>query len=267
MFTNRRAPQSRPTLALILATSAAAVLLAATSTAVQAYNLPPGAVPKQEGKSCPDGWKQLTFNRPAGQSGLAHFCAPPKDKASSSSSSSGSRSYSYVEPTKGSFPKSGPLQNCPSGYYSNNAGDQCITHWDDAPAVTAKKGACPAGTVEEWGAWCTAALKDTSDKTLDQLTGYKFRDFNNVYLAHQLARKPLPSSEVDPELLRQAKAERAAAGSPYKTASERDREAEKAKQLAQADKPADAPAEDPTTKDVKEAAKAMGTALKGLFGR
>lgn len=148
-----------------------------------------------------------------------------KEKSSSSSSSSDSGSRpGYTPPTFGEIAKANLLGFCPTGFYSNADNDRCVTGMTDAPKVTLKKGACPTGTIEEHGNFCTPTITDTSDDMIARLIGGAISDFNVVYLQLQIARKPLPANQVNPPALAAAIAKREAEGNPYKSARERDAE-------------------------------------------
>jgi hypothetical protein len=138
---------------------------------------------------------------------------PKKAAEGKSSRSSGSSSGGvYVDPVVHSVPKANKLGFCPSGYYTND--DACTTPWDAAPRVTRKAGACPAGTVSEHGAYCTAVIADLSDDTLDRLDGFATRDFNVVYTTALVAGAK-PAEPVRGEAFAQAVAKRQAAGDPW----------------------------------------------------
>lgn len=148
-----------------------------------------------------------------------------KSKSSSSSSSSDSESRpGYTPPTFGELAKANLLGFCPTGFYSNRDNDRCVTSMTDAPKVTLKTGACPTGTIEEHGSFCTPTITDTSDDIIGRLIGGAINDFNVVYLQLQIARKPLPANQVNPPALAAAIAKREAEGNPYKSARERDAE-------------------------------------------
>ena len=160
---------------------------------------------------------------------------PSKSSGSSSSSSSSSSSGPATEDLKGLFAKPNATTRCPTGYITSRVDEtQCGSRPDFTPPKTVKKsGACPAGTVEEWGAYCTAKLADKSDEALDYLYGYHIADFNVVFLQLQLARMPTDKlGDWEPAVLVGLKAERAAAGNPYKTRTQRDQEKDAPAQAA-----------------------------------
>ena len=151
--------------------------------------------------------------------------AEKASKPSSQGSSSGSGSGpTYVDPVMAELPKANKLGFCPTGFYSDQDNGRCVTDMQNAPKVTLKTSACPSSTMEEHGAFCTQTIADTSDAMIGNLSGRAIRDFNAVYLALQIERKPLPVDQVNPPALAAAIAKRAAEGNPYKTAMQRDAE-------------------------------------------
>ena len=161
--------------------------------------------------------------------------APSKKSSSSGSSSSSSSSGPATEDLKGLFAKPNATTRCPTGYITSRVDEtQCGSRPDFTPPKTARKsGACPAGTVEEWGAYCTAKLADKSDEALDYLYGYHIADFNVVFLQLQYARMPTDKlGDWEPAVLVGLKAERAASGNPYKTRTQRDQEKDAPAQAA-----------------------------------
>lgn len=193
---------------------------------------------KVDGKTCPSGatdnGKTCTFKKgdrigyvgngscAKGYITTGPYCYKKVENEGASGGKSSGGGATYVDPEVKQTPKVAKLTPCPTGYYTRD--DVCSTFWQGAPEVSIKKGACPAGSVEEWGAYCTVALKDISDDALDRAGGLAIRDFNVVYLAAQFDRvNPLPDLK-DPAALAKAKADRAAAGNPYKDVVQRDRE-------------------------------------------
>ena len=149
-------------------------------------------------------------------------------KSSSSSGSTGSSSSStgpnYSGPVAAEVTKSNPLSFCPTGFFSDQENNRCVTDLNDAPKTVRKTGTCPSGTMEESGGFCTASVTDASDAMIDRLSGRAIRDFNAVYLALQIASKPLPKDQENPAALAAAIAKRSAEGNPYKTPYQRDQE-------------------------------------------
>ena len=161
--------------------------------------------------------------------------APSKKSSSPGSSSSSSSSGPATEDLKGLFAKPNATTRCPTGYITSRVDEtQCGSRPDFTPPKTARKsGACPAGTVEEWGAYCTSKLADKSDEALDYLYGYHIADFNVVFLQLQYARMPTDKlGDWEPAVLVGLKAERAASGNPYKTRTQRDQEKDAPAQAA-----------------------------------
>ena len=189
----------------------------------------PGDFPKPS-SGCPDNHDQMSF-----PGDPTKYCRPKGGKPSGSSSSSSSPRAGYTEPFVSVFAKPSATTRCPTGYQTDPADElKCGIRPDDTPLKTARKsGACPAGTIEEWGAYCTAKPTDTSDATIGMLSGYHIADFNRVFLQMQLARLPVDKlGDWEPAVLTSMKAERAAAGNPYKTAAERSREKDAPAQAA-----------------------------------
>ena len=156
------------------------------------------------------------------------YCRP-KNKSSkrdSSGSSGSSGGAVYVAPSFGEVAKINKTTPCPSGYVTDREGEKCTSPTENPLTVTLKKGACPSGTVEEWGAYCTQAVTDNSDDVLDRLDRAYTADFNVVYVLAQVAGvKPLPDSQVLPGAFAAAKAARAAAANPWQPKYERERAA------------------------------------------
>ena len=189
----------------------------------------PGDFPRPS-SGCPDNHDQMSF---PGDS--TKYCRPKGGKPSSGSSSSSAPRAGYTEPFTAAFAKPSATTRCPTGYRTDQANElQCGTRPDDTPPKAARKtGACPAGTVEEWGAFCTTKPTDVSDAAIGKLEGYHIADFNMVFLQMQLARMPVDKlGEWEPEVLKAMKAERAASGNPYKTASQRAQEKDAPAQAA-----------------------------------
>lgn len=188
----------------------------------------------------------------------------------------------YVEPIKGEVSKTDALTPCPTGYRSEQL--RCITAWDQAPKTQAKRGACPNGTLAEFTAWCTAVVTDLSNHSLDMMEGYKFKDFNRVYLAYQLAGKTPLAKPEDGAVLAKAKLDRSAAGQPWQPVHQREQAASpqtgqenpgekpltaKEQDRLLVDRFKQAPASDNTSGSSPQPSpqEAVGKALKGLFGR
>jgi hypothetical protein len=213
----------------LLAAIAITILSAFLITPAEARTPGEGAFLADANGNCPKDHQrvsQMETGRPASK-----WCMPPKARSSSSGSSSSSSSgATYVDPVFGEVAKPIALVRCPTGHYTK--GDVCSMSWEDAPKSRAKTGACPAGTIEEWKAFCTEIPKDTSDKALDRMDGSNTRDFNAVFVAYQVANKAPPSSSEEPAAFIAAKASRAAAGNPWQSKSERDRAEAAAKQAA-----------------------------------
>ncbi len=141
---------------------------------------------------------------------------PATTKSAKSSSSSGG---TYQDPVLATVAKANKFGFCPSGYYTNE--DACTTSWADAPKSLPKSGACPSGTVEEHGAFCTAVIADTSNEVLDRVDGFATRDFNVVYTAALVAAAK-PAEQKRGEAFVQAIAKRQAAGNPWQSRHARD---------------------------------------------
>ncbi len=222
---------------LIVAFGAFGLLAAATASAQGSSSFPQVA-----GKSCPSYFtgngKTCTTksddlvgfvgngNCPSGWTRVNEVYCTQKQRKEGGAGSSSSGGAVYVAPSFGEVAKAQKTARCPSGYMSDGEGEKCTTPSPTAPKTALKKGICPTGTVEEWGAYCTQALSDTSDTALDRLDAAVAADFNRIYVWAQIANmNPLPKSEELPAAFAAAKASRAAAGKPWKPVYERDREA------------------------------------------
>ena len=181
----------------------------------------PGDFPRPS-SGCPDNHDQMSF-----PGDPTKYCRSKGGKPGSSSSSSSSSGAAYVEPLKNAIAKPNATTRCPTGYKTDQGDElKCGARLEDTPPKTAlKTGACPAGTIEEWGAYCTAKPADVSDAAIDTLYGYHIADFNMVYFKLQMARMPVDKlGDWEPAVIASMKADRAAAGNPYKTATQRDQE-------------------------------------------
>ena len=139
----------------------------------------------------------------------------------------------YVAPSHGTVAKANPFAFCPSGYFTE--GDSCTTPMRNAPQSRTKAGACPAGTVDEYGAYCTDKITDLSDPYLDELNGISTRDFNVVYTTALNNGKTAPKDQR-PAAFQAAVNERQAQGKPWVTYSERGREARETESRAAKEK-------------------------------
>lgn len=211
--------------------------------------------------SCPSGWTRSTNYCVKHTKEEKSVKSDKSDKISSKQVSDNPRSSDpdrthFGKPVVKRINKLNELDFCPTGYFTSNARPiECITHMDDAPNVTTKKGQCPANTTEEQGQFCTG---DTKLTYAQMDSAYTF-DFNVQYLRR--INKGLDTKDLDavdakikPALYAQAKAAFKASASASASAS--------------TDAASDQPSANTENKnaEVKEAAKSIGTSLlKGLF--
>lgn len=81
---------------------------------------------------------------------------------------------SIARPTK--------IARCPTGYIASAAAQTCETFSAITPKAQPKSGACPAGTTEEFGAYCTPSVSDMSDRMANLLARHYFQDLNGNYM-------------------------------------------------------------------------------------
>jgi hypothetical protein len=68
---------------------------------------------------------------------------------------------------------------CPTGWYTDNGGLQCITKVTSPTSARAKNGRpCRANEVEEWGVWCTSNYEGMPAETM---RSWALRDWNSIY--------------------------------------------------------------------------------------
>ncbi len=71
---------------------------------------------------------------------------------------------------------------CPTGYIASAAAQTCETFSAITPKALPRSGACPAGSTEEFGAYCTPTVSDMSDRMAGLLARHYFQDLNGVYM-------------------------------------------------------------------------------------
>jgi hypothetical protein len=75
------------------------------------------------------------------------------------------------------------MARCPTGYTAEVAKPVCHARSLISPKSQVKSGACPAGTVEEWGLYCTASVTEKSDRMKDVLLRHYNQDLDsNMHL-------------------------------------------------------------------------------------
>ncbi len=149
--------------------------------------------------------------------------------------------------------KRDPLDYCPTGYHTSVAvpGD-CITPWPDAPEVSVKKGSCPAGTTEEQGQYCTGP----TTLALKYMDAAHTRDFNALYVQRTQKGRDTSSANQPAVFAQASDAAKSAQASPTPEGT-----------VAPAEAPATTATPTSDSQDAKAAAKALGSAIKGLFSR
>jgi hypothetical protein len=214
-----------------LITLAFTAFCASQMASAEARQPSPGAFPApgEDLSKCPKDHDRISQSETGRAS--SKWCVPPKARSGGTSASSGASQATYIDPVFAEVAKPNPFARCPTGHYTK--GEVCSASWEEAPKSRLKTGACPTGTIEEWGAYCTDKPKDTSDRSLDLMDGNNTRDFNTLYVAAQSARRDLPRSSDEPAAFVAAKAIREAAGSPWKSKPERERADAASKQAAQ----------------------------------
>ena len=71
---------------------------------------------------------------------------------------------------------------CPTGWIASASAQTCETFSAITPKAQPKSGACPAGSTEEFGAYCTPAVSDMSDRMAGLLARHYFQDLNGNYM-------------------------------------------------------------------------------------
>lgn len=205
--------------------------------------------------SCPSGWTRSTYYC------IKKVAADKPSKAAGSKPAGGTVSESNQptdvnltvngKPVVKRVAKRDEVDYCPSGYHTSHVQRSlCVTIWAEAPDVSVKQGACPAGTTEEQGQFCTAA----SSLSLARMDAAYVTDFNGIYMARK--QKGLDTSDANrPVLFAQASDASKAAAAPATTVT------------AQAAPGAEEVASPAMGQDTKAKVKALGGAIKGLFSR
>jgi hypothetical protein len=70
------------------------------------------------------------------------------------------------------------MARCPTGYTAEVAKQVCHARSLISPKAQVKSGACPAGTLEEWGHYCTPSISDKSDRMRDVLVRHYTQDLD-----------------------------------------------------------------------------------------
>ncbi len=99
---------------------------------------------------------------------------------------------------------------CPTGWIASASAQTCETFSAITPKAQPKSGACPAGTTEEFGAYCTPTVSDMSDRMAGLLARHYFQDLNGNYMNSLGAASSM--SIVVPPSLSAYLSKRAAAG-------------------------------------------------------
>jgi hypothetical protein len=70
------------------------------------------------------------------------------------------------------------MARCPTGYTAEISKQVCHARSLISPKSQVKSGACPAGTVEEWGLYCTSAVTDKSERMNNVLNRHYTQDLD-----------------------------------------------------------------------------------------
>lgn len=136
--------------------------------------------------------------------GLASaFSSMPTNALAQEATHDWGRTYaSIARPTK--------TARCPTGYIANASAQICETFSVITPKAQPKGGSCPAGTVEEFGAYCTATTADMSERMAGLLARHYFQDLSNNY-QNSLGAANSVTMEIPPVMAAYMR-QRAAAG-------------------------------------------------------
>lgn len=112
--------------------------------------------------------------------------------------------------TYASIARPSKTARCPTGWIASASAQTCETFSLITPKAQPKSGACPAGTTEEFGAYCTPMVSDMSDRMAGLLAKHYFQDLNSNYMNSLGAASSM--SIVVPPVLNAYLNKRAAAG-------------------------------------------------------
>jgi hypothetical protein len=84
--------------------------------------------------------------------------------------------------TYASIARPSKTARCPTGYIASPNAQTCETFSLITPKAQPKSGACPAGTTEEFGMYCTPTVSDMSDRMAGLLAKHYFQDLAGVYM-------------------------------------------------------------------------------------
>ena len=88
---------------------------------------------------------------------------------------------------------------CPTGYIASASAQTCETFSAITPKSQPKSGACPAGSTEEFGMYCTPLTGDMSDRMAGLLARHYFQDLNSNYM-NSLGNAASMTMELSPAL-------------------------------------------------------------------
>lgn len=74
------------------------------------------------------------------------------------------------------------IARCPTGWIASSSAQTCETFSAITPKAQPKSGTCPAGTTEEFGAYCTPTVSDMTDRMANLLARHYFQDLNGNYM-------------------------------------------------------------------------------------
>jgi hypothetical protein len=112
--------------------------------------------------------------------------------------------------TYASIARPSKTARCPTGWIASASAQTCETFSLITPKAIPKSGACPAGTTEEFGAYCTPTVSDMSDRMAALLAKHYFQDLNGNYMNSLGAASSM--SMAVPPVLSAYLSKRAAAG-------------------------------------------------------
>ena len=84
--------------------------------------------------------------------------------------------------TYASIARPSKTARCPTGWIASASAQTCETFSLITPKAIPKSGACPVGTMAEFGAYCTPTVSDMSDPMAGFLAKHYFQDLNGNYM-------------------------------------------------------------------------------------
>lgn len=154
-------------------------------------------------QSCPSGWTRSTYYC-IRQTPVAKTTKTAATKSSAEPSAPSAPpdpdKTVHGKPVLKRVTKRDELDYCPTGYSTSRARPtECVTAYAEAPDSRPKQGACPEGTIEEQGQFCSGP----TTLSLRQMDGAYIIDFNALY--QKRVRRGLDTSDANrPTLFAQA---------------------------------------------------------------